>query len=466
MGRFDTITDPSVNDGRPYRAYIPSRLQDLRLNLESSVAAKVDRAARSMAAIDARLGLSPSLPALEALVKSEAIASSYIEGHRVSPADLARGANDFRAASEDVRAVLGNIEATHRAVRALGDPSRAISIEDVVRIQTDLMETHPQGGARSPFVGLRVTQALLIPPGALRGVPATIADATHVPPPASHVGGAMADLLDYMNGPATGAPPLVRAALAHAQFETIHPFPDGNGRTGRALIQAMLRRDGALRHVVLPLSPYLAMNSTRYVDGLNSVRFDGPDPDQQALGDWVATFADCAYSAALNAEATAGDIERVGDQWHQGLRAAGVRTGAAAYRAADHLLGAVATTTRDLAIKLDVGEDTARTALRRLEQIGALSATKMGDGTVVFVADAVADVISRSQRDIAVVPVRGSDKVLVNSMGVPVRLPGAFDSKRVDPALRCGALMPRSRTTCNLPQGHAGWPTSGHRHLR
>ncbi|NYI41873.1 Fic family protein [Demequina lutea] len=463
MGHYARVTDPSVNDGRSYEAYIPSRLQDIQLRLSPTVATKIDRATRSIAAIDARLGQSSSLPALEALIKSEAIASSYIEGHLVSAAELARSANDFRSASADVRAVLGNIEATHRAVRIMGDPSRAISAEDVVRIQSDLMEAHPRGGARSPYNGFRNSQAILIPPNALRGELATIADATHIPPPASHVGGAMADLLDYINTPPTDAPPLVRAALVHAQFETIHPFPDGNGRTGRALIQAMLRRDGAVRHAVLPLSPYLAMNSDAYVQGLNSVRFTGLEPDQEALGAWFEMFADCAYSAALNAAEAAQSIELVGEVWTSRLRNSGVRTGAAAYSASDYLLGAIATTTRDLAAKLDVGEDTARTALRRLEKVGAVSATKTGDGTVVFVADEVAGVIAHSQRDIAVIQTPPVDDVFVNAVGVAIKRPAPSRTSR---GKVCGAPMPRSRTHCNLPEGHAGWPTSGHRHVR
>jgi Fic family protein len=469
MGFFEIVTDEAVDHGRPYRAYIPSRLKDIPLSLSPVVARKVDRASRQIAQIDVRLGDSPSLPALEALVKSEAIASSYIEGHRISADDLARQATDPRTASADVRAVMGNIEATHRAVRSLSDPSRPISIEDIVRIQSDLMETHPRGGSRSPFVGLRTSQAVLIPPGAVRGESASISEATRIPPPASRVGGAMADLIDYINGAPTDAPPLVRAALAHAQFETIHPFPDGNGRTGRALIQAMLRRDGAVKHITLPLSPYLAMNPRSYVDGLNAVRFDGDEPDQHALSQWFENFADCAYSAAANAKDVADAIDEIGADWTDRLRHDGARTGATAYGAVDYLLGAVATTARDLAFRLNVGEGTARTALHRLERIGALSASKSADGSVVFVADSVADVIGRSQRDIEVISAPRFDAAPIADAISTRRRPSLDDTgvgARANPRKVCGAWMPRSRAHCNLPEGHAGWPQSGHRHLR
>jgi len=467
MGHFETVVDEAVNGGRPYEAYVPSRLQDIRIDLPPEVAARIDRASRSVAEIDARLGLSPALPALETLVKSEAIASSYIEGHRVSAADLARESNDFRTAPEDVRAVMGNIEATHRAVRSLSDPGYPVTLQDVERIQSDLMETHPRGGVRSPYVGVRTTQAVLIPPGMARGESASLELATHIPPPARLVGGALADLLDFINAPPTGAPPLVRAALAHAQFETIHPFPDGNGRTGRALIQAMFRRDGLLKNVVLPLSPYLAMNTSAYVDGLNSVRFEGSEPDQQAMERWLVVFADCTYSAAVNASDVATDIERLGERWAEQLRGSGVRTGAAAFSAVNHLLGAVSTTTRDLASALDVGEVTARTALTRLEKIGAVSVSKLRDGSLVYVADEVAEVIARSQRDIAVTSAPGRAKGVGAWGGASLPpMPSSEAPARANPKQACGAWISRSRQQCNLREGHVGWPNSGHRHVR
>ena len=462
MGHYITVVDPAVNEGRPYQAFVPSRLQDMPLRLSPTVQATIDRASRRIVEVDTRLGQSPSLPALETLVKSEAIASSYIEGHRISAAELARESNDIRSANDDVRAVLGNIEATHRAVSALADPSRPVSLEDVIRIQSDLMQTHPRGGSRSPFVGLRTSQAILVPPGGVRSEAVSIANATHVPPPANLVGGAMADLLDYINKPPTDVSPLVRAALAHAQFETIHPFPDGNGRTGRALIQGMLRRDGVLRHLVLPLSPYLAMNPSQYVDGLNSVRFEGSEPDQSAINRWCEMFAECAYSAAVNADEVARRIEEIGSTWADRLRAAGVRNGATAHLAIPHLLSQVATTTRAVASTLGVGEDTARTALSRLERVGAVQVSRLPNGMLVYLAHDVADVIADSQRDIAVSPVPDDGLMMIQGLALPgvgvARQPSGV-------AKTCNAWMPRSRQRCTLREGHAGWPSSGHRHI-
>jgi Fic family protein len=463
MGHYRTVTDPDVNDGRPYRAYIPSRLQDMRLSLSGKAQTAVDRASREISAVDARIAASSSMPALESLVKSEAIASSYIEGHKISAAQLARGSSDMRSASEDVRAVNGNIEATHRAVRRLGDPGIPISLEEIDRIQADLMETHPSGGARSPHRGLRTAQAILIPPDAIRGEAPRIADATHVPPPASDVRGLMADLIDYMNEP-DDYPPLVRAALAHAQFETIHPLPDGNGRTGRALIQAMMRRERLTRSIVLPLSPYFAINSARYVNGLNSVRFDGDHPDMGSVSEWVELFAVCAYSAAANAREVVDKIDALGAQWQERLQQRGARKDSSAYRAIPEILGSIALTVRDLSTRLGVNETTSRTALRNLESIGAVRVSVLGNQTQVFVAEEGANIIADSQRDIAVREMpAGPSYVEIESL--PVRV-SVEDRSNEQPGGRCGAWMPRSRAHCNLPAGHKGWPTGGHRHTR
>ncbi|WP_062378506.1 Fic family protein [Demequina pelophila] len=470
MGHFERIVDEQVNDGQPYRAYIPGRLQDIELAITPAVQARIDRSSRRIAEIDKHLGQSPSLPALESLVKSESIASSYIEGHQISVRDLARGSSDVRGASADVRAVLGNIAATQRAVRSLGDHTRDVTIEDVIRIQSDLMETHPRGGARSPYVGLRTTQAVLIPPGAVRGETASIDSAAHVPPPASKVGAGMADLMDYINAGPVKAPALVRAALAHAQFETIHPFPDGNGRTGRALIQGMLRRDGVVVHVVLPLSPYLAMNTERYVEGLNSVRFGGDAPHQEALNRWLEMFADCAYSSAANAAEVASAIADISREWMDRLTNIGVRSGATARRAVSYIAGTMATTTRDLAAQFGTGEDTARTALTRLEKIGAVTASRLDNGVLVYVAEDVADVVSRSQKDVAVASAPAGESRAVQARGLV--LPGLDTSraprgaKRANPAKVCGVWMPRSRQHCTMREGHVGWPDKGHRHIR
>jgi Fic family protein len=106
---------------------------------------------------------------------------------------------------------------------------------------------------------------------------------------------------------ATDGNPVARAAIAHAQFETIHPFIDGNGRTGRALIHTVLRRGDALRNTLIPISTVFAGNTDAYIAGLNAFRAIPP-----RLDDWVIGFANAAALAASNAVRLAHDIDSLG----------------------------------------------------------------------------------------------------------------------------------------------------------
>ena len=108
--------------------------------------------------------------------------------------------------------------------------------------------------------------------------------AAFVPPPEADVPRLVADLASFVTQ--TSGNPVVRAAIAHAQFETIHPFVDGNGRTGRALIHTILRRADALRNVLIPISTVFAGDTDSYVAGLVRYRAEPP-----ALDDWVVGFA-------------------------------------------------------------------------------------------------------------------------------------------------------------------------------
>ena len=118
--------------------------------------------------------------------------------------------------------------------------------------------------------------------------------ADFVPPPPEHVLPLLDDLFDAMDD--DRLPPLVQAALVHPQFETIHPFHDGNGRTGRALIHVVLNRRGIAPEYVLPISVVLANNRDRYIAALTAFREDG-------TGQWIEHFAAATATAANLASA-------------------------------------------------------------------------------------------------------------------------------------------------------------------
>ncbi|HKT44531.1 MAG TPA: Fic family protein [Gaiellaceae bacterium] len=127
-------------------------------------------------------------------------------------------------------------------------------------------------------------------------------------------------------------PPLAQAAYAHAQFETVHPFADGNGRTGRALVQMLLRRRGLAPSYVPPISVVLASDKQRYISGLEAFRDSRED-------EWLENFAVSAARAAELAARYLGDVQALQEEWRSRLAPLGVRTDAAAWAIINALPG-------------------------------------------------------------------------------------------------------------------------------
>src|SRR5258708_3190288 len=140
--------------------------------------------------------------------------------------------------------------------------------------------------------------------------------ADFVPPPPEFVPGLSEDLVAFLNS--DGFPPLVQAAIAHAQFETIHPFADGNGHVGRALIHLVLRRRGLAPRYVPPISLVLATDSRDYMDGLTRFRYVGEQTSTQAgdgVSGWIARFGSATLRATEDARQIASDIEALEKRW-------------------------------------------------------------------------------------------------------------------------------------------------------
>lgn len=131
-------------------------------------------------------------------------------------------------------------------------------------------------------------------------------DAAFVPPPPEQVPTLLDDLCRFVAR--VDLPPVVQAAIAHAQFETVHPFADGNGRTGRALIYAILRRRGEATRYIPPISLMLAAAPEAYIGGLNAYRAG-------EVSGWCELFAEQTACAAGEAERLADEIESLEDEW-------------------------------------------------------------------------------------------------------------------------------------------------------
>jgi Fic family protein len=154
--------------------------------------------------------------------------------------------------------------------------------------------------------------------------------ADFVPPPPEALSSLLADLCTFCSEDAL--PPLVQAAMAHAQFETIHPFNDGNGRTGRALVQVLLRRRGLAPDYTPPISVALAAERERYIEGLEGYRAGDVD-------EWIEQFAVASARAAQLARRYLDHVRGLQDCWRERLRAtpAPPRADAVAWRLIDVL---------------------------------------------------------------------------------------------------------------------------------
>ena len=240
------------------------------------------------------------------LLRSEAIASSQIEGIAPSPqqvaiAELAQE-EDVRGFSQQARLVANNITVLRKASQELVELD-AVRVEDIVTLHAALLP-------EERYQGIRTVQNWI---GGSNWHPL---DAEFVPPAVAAVPNLMQDLTGYLNGSIHA--PLVQAALVHAQFESIHPFVDGNGRVGRALIHTVLSRRGLSPQAVLPVSLVLSTLRDRYVRGLMAFRFDG-DPSSPAgaaaAEHWLDVFLDSAIIAAEQAVKIATEITDLHTEW-------------------------------------------------------------------------------------------------------------------------------------------------------
>lgn len=307
---------PDPRDRTPftYHAYVPDEIAELDPALPSSVARVLQEAD------DAVLSLNQSLPgiaALEALarqlLRQESVASSRIEGLVLSHRRLARAAvaDEDQHRDTNATAILANIEAMEHAIDVTSVVPE-ISVEHIVDVHRVLMR-----GTRDAHIAGVVREQQ----NWIGGSSYTPRNAAFVPPPPDEVLRLMADLASFMAR--ADLSPTLQAAIAHAQFETIHPFADGNGRVGRALIHVVYRRGRIAPRFVPPVSLILATNGDGYVGGLTAFR------DGRAT-DWYVDFALTVMQACDAAHQLSRQIDALEQQWTE--QAGRPRSGSASQR--------------------------------------------------------------------------------------------------------------------------------------
>jgi len=275
-----------------FKAFVPAPLPpEPPLVWSATLRRKFDAALVALGRLDAATALLPNAALLlYSFVRKEAVLSSQIEGTQSSLADLMLYEIDEEP-GEDAREVSRCVAALERGLKGLrgGLPVCTRLICDMHKV----LLSHPGGKAKAPGE-VRRSQVWI---GGTRP-----GNAVFVPPPPEEVSKCLAPLERFLNDEPEPVPPLLKAALAHVQFETIHPFLDGNGRIGRLLIVLQLVADGVLREPMLYPSLYFKRHRALYYELLNEVRLRG---DWER---WLDFFAEGIELSATQAVTTANTL--------------------------------------------------------------------------------------------------------------------------------------------------------------
>ena len=271
-----------------YEAAVPASIAALPVEIPAQLARRIAEVEVSLARFDqAQAARDWPLPAL--LLRSESSSSSQIERLTSSVRNVALAELSSKAPSNALL-IAGNVAAMREALGQSGD----IGIDSICAIHDVLM----RGTREEP--GLRKEQVWI------GGSPYSPHGATFVPPHADLVRPCLEDLVAF--GAREDISPIAKAAIFHAQFETIHPFTDGNGRTGRALLHRILARDEVLLHAMLPVSAGLLHDVERYMGALDTYHDGAVEP-------MIECLADALELAAVIGSRIASDVDGVLAEW-------------------------------------------------------------------------------------------------------------------------------------------------------
>ena len=282
----------STTLGESVRAFVPHALPPAAPVLDASSYAELNRTAElSLARLQGVAGLVPSIDwLLYSAIRKEALLTSQIEGTQATLIDLFdKEAGLTVSNTDDVEEVTNYLRAFRWTQDTLRDPNGLPMSVRLMRQAHRLLMDGARGAGRQPGE-LRKSQNWI---GGTRP-----GNAVFVPAPPEQVPALLADLERFIHQTDTHdtLPPLVRIGLVHVQFETIHPFLDGNGRIGRLLIAALMEQWGLLSQPLVYVSAYLKQHQSEYYQRLSAVRTDG---DWEG---WVAFFLEGVARAADTAE--------------------------------------------------------------------------------------------------------------------------------------------------------------------
>jgi Fic family protein len=352
-GRY--ITQPTG-----YRAFMPAPLPPQpALALGGELQGLLSAADRALGQLDGSVLTLPNPDLFVFMyVRKEAVLSSQIEGTQSSLQDLlAAEAQLFeQSLPRDVDEVINYVRALNHGLARLAE--LPVSVRLIREIHAELMRG-VRGGQLQPG-DLRTSQNWIGPAGC------TLNTATFVPPPHDSVPAALGDLESFLHAQ-DELPPLVKIALAHVQFEMIHPFLDGNGRVGRLLITFLLTERGVLHKPVLYLSHYFKQHRQTYYEHLQAVR------DQGAWEAWLAFFLRGVIEVAGEAAETARRILQLREQHRSAITAQLGRAAGNGHKVLESLFDRPIVAVNDVQKMTGTTYAAANSLVSRLVKLGVLS---------------------------------------------------------------------------------------------
>lgn len=344
---------------RSYIAAITPVIANLPVVLPSSLTAEADDASREIARFDTEMG-GELAPFTTVLLRSESAASSKIERLTASARQIAMAELGAAKSGSNAPTIVANTNAMRAALALSHQPDQ----DGILRMHHALMEhDDPEQAGRWRTEQVWVGGSDYSPAGA-----------DFVPPHHEHVPEAIDDLVAFIAR--TDVPPLAHAAIAHAQFETIHPFTDGNGRTGRALVQAMMHSSGLTRNVTMPLSAGLLADVENYYAALGAYRRGDP-------AEIVEQVVHASTRAVDNGRRLVQDVRAIRAGWEELIH---VRRGSRTYDVADLLTRQPVVNAKVLEGELGIGPTNVRRHMDLLTEAGVVNETRIHRKGIVWSA--------------------------------------------------------------------------------
>ena len=372
-GSHGTQTDRT---GYPYEIFIPPFISSSEVVLPSDVTAKCEAAAIAVVKLNQEEGTKNLEAVAASMLRSESVASSRIEGLRVSHRRVAEAmivANP-RYGQQVAIEVAKNVSAMTTALETGNSTSEMTvgmicSVHEALLADTSDDEIAGQLRTKQNWIG---GPSRYGPRGAL-----------YVPPPPTLVPELLQDLVRFMSR--DDLSPIAQAAIVHSQFEAIHPFDDGNGRTGRCLIHIVLRRRGLAPSVTPPISAALMINRYEYFARL---------ADYQQRGDaavWVREFAIATAEAVEGARGLAKELLETSERWRTAV--GNPRRDSIADRLLQSLPATPLVSAESVAELFGVDQNVARRGLNHLQEVGILRPVRNQRRYRVWAADDIFDLL-------------------------------------------------------------------------